>query len=81
VIIFLLSILARSGSKISEYELFYEDTISDVSETIRMLEGLMKRDFVANDPDVQNVHRVIVIIHDILSGYINARRERREETK
>lgn len=59
-----------------KYEEFYNSTLEDISEVLDLLDNLMnKRQMLSDDPDVQNIARVLAISHDILLGYINVRNE------
>jgi len=73
VIAFSLRLGVRRGGELREYETFYQNTIADVEGIIAMTDKLMRRPFISDDQDVQNVHRVMAIFHDTLLGYINAK--------
>ena len=58
--------------QVRAYEEFYASTIDDVEAAIRVFDQLTnRRQLLSDDPDVQNIHRVMEIMHDILIGYIN----------
>ena len=64
----------RVSQQNQNWESFYDNSLEDVESVITMLDTLMnKRQLVSDDPDVQNTYRVVVILHDILAGYINAK--------
>jgi hypothetical protein len=60
-----------AGEKLKAWNAFYTDTLEDVSSVIGMLEKLMERETVSDDPDVQNLLRVVAILHDILKNYVS----------
>lgn len=72
----------KASRLVQEYETFYNSTLDDVDSAIVMLDTLItRRQLLSDDPDVQNVYKVIVIIHDILLGYHNATgRNKRKDT-
>jgi len=70
--IFVFSLAVKQAKLRNEFELFYLDTIDDVSSVIQMLDKLLERQFLSDDSDVQNLYRIIAITHDILIGYVNA---------
>lgn len=77
-----LRLAMKASRTISNYENFYDSTLSDVDSVLEMLDGLMaRRRVVADDPDVQNVYRVIGITRDILTGYTNAGLGKRKDGK
>jgi hypothetical protein len=56
------------------WENFYDDSLEDIGSVVQMLDELMnRRQMISDDPDIQNVYRVVVILHDILVGYIDAK--------
>jgi hypothetical protein len=69
--------------QVQAYEEFYNSSLEDIESVINMLDTLMsRRQLVSDDPDVQNIYRVIVILHDILLGYRNAwKSEERKKKK
>jgi hypothetical protein len=72
----------KSSQTLQQYELFFDSTMDDLDSSIHMLQDLMKRrQMISDDPDVQNVYKMIVIIHDILLGYQNAGKQKRKDTK
>jgi len=78
----------REGQKAIElalrYEGFYNSTIGDIGQIVDALENLVKkRQMLSDDPDVQNLIRLISIAHDTLLGYIDAKvsKEERAEEK
>lgn len=83
----LLIVIGRAALKISRlvqaYETFFEDTLEDVNSVIEMMDTLKnRRQMLSDDPDVQNIYRVVVILHDILVGYRDAtKKERKEKEK
>ena len=87
ILSFALAVFVHYGIKASrlvqEYESFYNATLDDIDSATNMLEELVnRRQLVSDDPDVQNVYRVIVIIHDILLGYQHATgRNKRKNTQ
>lgn len=82
VIVFAVRLLIKASRQIQGYEQFYGDTLEDVSSVINMLKELMdRRQILSDDPDVQNVYRVIVITHDILVGYVNANNKKEEKER
>jgi len=87
VLLILLVVLFFSAIRMSRtvqsYEQFYSDTVEDIGSVANMLHDLMtRRQMLSDDPDVQNIQKVVVIAHDIVSGYLNAsKKERKERTK
>lgn len=66
----------EAGQKIEAWENFFNDTLEDVQSIVEMLDKLMKhRQMIADDPDVQNLYKIMVILKDILIGYTNAKEE------
>lgn len=78
-LVLIIPVALRASLQIKEFEHFFEDSLEDVSSVLEMLDKLMKRQVVSDDPDVQNFYRVMGITHDVLLGYINAGRERKEK--
>jgi predicted PurR-regulated permease PerM len=77
ILLILLVVMTRASVKISRqvqaYEEFYNNSLEDIQSVVHMLDTLMnRRQMVSDDPDVQNIYRVVVILHDILVGYRNA---------
>lgn len=57
-----------------KYEDFYSSTVGDIGEVVDKLGEIVgKRQMLSDDPDVQNLLRLIAIAHDTLLGYINAK--------
>lgn len=57
-----------------KYEDFYSSTVGDIGDIVDKLGELVgKRQMLSDDPDVQNLLRLIAIAHDTLLGYINAK--------
>jgi hypothetical protein len=57
-----------------KYEEFFTTTIEDMNQVVETLDSLMKgRQLIANDPDIQNIFRLLVIARNTIVGYINAR--------
>lgn len=86
IMFILLVVMIRASLKVSRqaqaYEEFYNNSLEDVQSVIKMLDDLMnRRQLVSDDPDVQNVFRVVVILHDILVGYRNAWKSEEERKK
>jgi len=77
--VFLVSKLNSAGEQLGGYDEFYDKTIADIDSVIQYLRNLMKRDLISSDPDVKNVHRAMVVVHDILVGYASL--EKRKERK
>jgi len=78
LLVILLAVITQASVRVSRkvqtYENFYEDTIGDLDGVIEMLDALINnRQMISDDPDVQNVRKAVVIIHDILVGYKNAK--------
>jgi len=71
----------RASRQNREYEEFYQNTISDVGNILTMLDRLMGRQFISDDSDVQNVHRVMAIFHDTLVGYNNVGKQNEKKKK
>ena len=76
----LLVVMTRASVRVSRqvqaYEEFYSNSLEDIQSVIVMLDTLMsRRQMVSDDPDVQNVYRVVVILHDILVGYYEYSKE------
>lgn len=65
-----------------KYEEFYNSTLEDIGEVVDMLDKLVgKRQMLSDDPDVQNLLRIIAIAHDTLLGYINVKLPEEESDK
>lgn len=73
-----IKMATEAGQKIQDWENFFTDTLEDVQSVVNMLDKLMKRKVISDDPDVQNLQRVIVILKEILIGYIDAKKEKDE---
>jgi len=71
----------KASRKIQAFEDFYEGTIEDLDSVIKMVNGLLKRQLLSDDNDVQNFHRVIGITHDILLGYRKAGEDKEKTEK
>jgi hypothetical protein len=74
----------RSSRALQQYEEFYNSTLDDIDSATKMLDELVnRRHIISDDPDVQNVYKVIVIIHDILLGYQHAPtgKQKRKDSK
>ena len=57
-----------------KYEDFYNATVGDIGEIVDSLTNLLqKRQMLSDDPDVQNLVRLLAIAHDTLLRYINAK--------
>jgi hypothetical protein len=57
-----------------KYEEFYNSTVGDIGEIVDSLREIVgKRQMLSDDPDVQNLVRLLSIAHDTLLGYINAK--------
>jgi hypothetical protein len=86
IIVILLIILVlfiraglNTGKQLRAYEEFYNNTLDDIESVINMLDTLMnRRQMLSDDPDVQNIYRVVVILYDILIGYKNATKKEKE---
>ena len=78
-LVVIIPVALRASSQIQDFENFFQDSLEDVSSVLEMLEKLMKRQVISDDPDVQNFYRVMAITHDTLLGYRNASKEREEE--
>lgn len=72
-LILLIPFISQVSRKVEGFEQFFEDTLEDVSGVIGMLDNLMKRQTISDDPDVQNFYRVMTITHDVLLGYRDAK--------
>jgi chromosome segregation ATPase len=71
----------EAGKKIEAWENFFNDTLEDVQSIVEMLDKLMNhRQMISDDPDVQNLYKVIVILRDILTGYIDAKNEKQKDS-
>jgi predicted nucleic acid-binding Zn-ribbon protein len=71
-----------AGDKIRAWEQFYDNAIEDVNSVITMLDELMnKRQLISDDPEIQQVYRVVVILHDILIGYRDAKTKQEDSTE
>jgi hypothetical protein len=81
IVIAIVPAAMKAGRRLQEYEQFYEDTLEDVSSVIEMLEQLMKRELLSDNPDIQNLHKVISITHNILMGYRLAGDRKEEKEK
>jgi hypothetical protein len=57
---------------LTNYNDFYFGTLDDVASVLNMIDDLMKRQVITDDPDVQNFYRIVQILHDVLIGYTNA---------
>lgn len=65
-----------------KYEEFYNLTIGDVGETLDALNVLIaKRQLLSDDPDIQNVVKLLAIAHDTLLGYANAKTPAEEKDR
>ena len=65
---------SEAGEKIQAWEDFFSSTLEDVQSVVTLLDNLMKhRQLIADDPDIQNLFKVMVILKDVLVGYINAK--------
>jgi hypothetical protein len=78
--------ILKAALKISQqnqaWENFYEDTLEDTESVIDMLDQIMnRRQLISDDPDVQNIYRVLLVLHDILIGYTNAKDRKSRESK
>jgi hypothetical protein len=69
----------KAGAQIQAYERFYENTLEDVQGIIEMLDKLMKRQLISDDPDVQNFYRIMAISHDTFLRYRSAGEQNKEE--
>ena len=82
LLLFVLRAALRKSREVQIYEQFYEDTLEDVESIVDMLDALMnRRQLISDDPDIQNVYRVVVILHDTLVGYRNATEKERKKEK
>lgn len=60
------------------YEDFYNSTVGDMGEIVdRVGELVKKRQMLSDDPDVQNLVRLLAIAHNTLLRYINAKSSKR----
>ena len=84
VILFILLVVMTKASlrisrQVQAYAEFYNNSVEDVKSVVDMLDALMnRRQLVSDDPDVQHLYRVVVILHDILIGYRNAWKKEEE---
>lgn len=63
-----------------KYEEFYNSTVGDIGEIVDSLNALVgKRQMLSDDPDVQNLIRILAIAHDTLLGYMNAKSPREQQ--
>ena len=60
----------QAGKQLTAYDMFFNSTLEDVQEVLEYLNKLMKRELVSQDPDVKNLKKTIVILRDVLVGYI-----------
>ena len=86
IILFCLLVLtifkgAKAGDQLRAYDLFFEDTLSDVQEEIIFLNNLSKRDIMTLDPDVQKLRESILTLKNILIGYLNANKNKNYKKK
>ena len=57
-----------------KYEDFFNSTVGDIGEIVDTLKAVVgKRQMLSDDPDVQNLIRILAIAHDTLLSYVNAR--------
>lgn len=57
-----------------KYEEFYSSTVGDIGEIVDTFNNLIgRRQMLSDDPDVQNLVRLLAIAHDTLLGYMNAK--------
>ncbi len=70
----------RAGEIVLGYDKFYEDTIDDFEEVISYTERLKRRDLIANDDDFRRLRDLVIVLHDTLITYVNAK-ERLKEGK
>jgi len=65
--------LNRAGRSISEYEQFYEQTITELEDHLHYVKDLMQNNVIlSNDESVQQVFRAIEAFYTMLIGYYNA---------
>lgn len=72
------SLALQEGHKAIElalkYEEFYSLSVGDIGEIVDKLNDLVKkRQLLSDDPDVQNLVRLLAIAHDTLLSYMNAK--------
>lgn len=69
----------KASRRLQAYEEFYEDTLEDIGSVVSMLDNLMKRQLISDDPDVQTFARVVGITHDTLLRYRSAGEQAKKE--
>ena len=79
VIVLLLAVVIVFGRglmlallKVEKLETFLVDTMEDFDLTYKQFDKIVTgRMFLADDPDIQNIARLIMIVHDTLAQYLN----------
>ena len=71
----------KAGETVLSYEEFFEDTISDFEETLEFAEKLRKSDMVSDNEEFKKLRSLIVVLHDTLINYVNARERFKGSTK
>ncbi len=72
----------QAVERAQQYENFFEDTVADLGLAHDQFQELLsKRPEFTGDPDIQNVHRLIAIVHDVLVGYLNVGKQKGKKKK
>lgn len=78
----LFRVALQKSKQVEAYVQFYNSTLDDMEAAIGVFEQLLtKRQLLSDDPDIQNVVRVMQITHDILLGYLNAHETKTDNRK
>ncbi len=70
------ALAVRASRRIERYEYFFRDTVVDIDHTRNIFDQLVnKREYLADNPDIQQIQKVFAVTLDILQGYIEYGRQ------
>ena len=76
LLILFIVLSVKASRRIERYEYFFRDTIVDIDHARHLFDQLVnKREYLADNPDIQQIQRVFAIVLEILSGYLNEGRQ------
>lgn len=82
--VFVTVLVFKASRRIERHELFFRDTVVDIDHSRNIFDQLVnRREYLAENPDIQQIQRVFAVTLDILTGYLNDGRKffRKEERK
>lgn len=70
--VFVTVLIFKASRRIERHELFFRDTVVDIDHSRNIFDQLVnRREYLADNPDIQQIQRVFAVTLDILTGYLS----------